>query len=180
MAVGEANIVPALFQKLNGIGRGGVFDGEGVGHPLVMDAGLVDGLLDVHVEVEDVEDDLQDGVDDGGAAGGADDHVEFAVFGDDGGGHGGERRFVGRDGVGFALEEAEEVGVAGGGGEVVHFIVEQEAEAGGGDAGAEAAVEGVGDGDGVAFGVDDGEVGGFGAFVSGERAGVELCRWGWL
>ena len=81
---------------------------------------------------------------------------------DDGGRHGGERALAGGDGVGCALDEAELVGHAGRGGEVVHLVVEQEAERAGGDAGAEEVVERVGVGDGVAFGVDDGEVGGLG------------------
>ena len=48
---------------------------------------------------------------------------------DDGGRHGGERALAGGDGVGGALDEAEAVGRAGLGGEVVHLVVEQEAEA---------------------------------------------------
>ena len=113
---------------------------------------------------------------------------QLAVGGDDGGGHGGERALAGGDGVGGALDEAEHVGDADLGGEVVHLVVEEEAEAVDGDAGAEAAVEGVGAGDGVAFGVDDGEVRGLGGLFCGRwlvaaaagsrRGGRGLC-WAW-
>jgi hypothetical protein len=62
-------LVPALPQEFNCIGREGVFDAKGVGHPLVVDAGLVDGFLGVHAEVDYVEDGLQNGAYDSGAAG---------------------------------------------------------------------------------------------------------------
>ena len=94
-----------------------------------------------------------------------------AVRGDDGRGHGGERALAGGDGVGGALDEAEHVGDADLGGEVVHLVVHEEAEAFDGDSGAEAAVEGGGAGDGVALGVDDGEVGGLGGLLCGVGCG---------
>jgi hypothetical protein len=37
-------------------------------------------------------------------------------------------RLRGCDGVGFALHQAESVGLAGLGGEIVHFVVEQETQ----------------------------------------------------
>ena len=76
---------------------------------------------------------------------------------------------AGRDGVVRALDEAVHVGHALLGGEVVHLVVEQEAEAGGGDVRAEAVVERGGDGDGVALGVEHGVVGGVGGFRLGQR-----------
>ena len=51
-----------------------------------------------------------------------------------------------RDGVGLALNQAVHVGLAGLGREIVHLVVEQEAEAGGGDLAAVAAVQRVGHG----------------------------------
>ncbi len=93
------------------------------------------------------------------------------VFGDDGGGHGGERALAGGDGVGGALHEAEDVGHADLGGEVVHLVVHQEAEAIDGDAVAVAAVEGIGVGDGVAVLIDDGEVGGVVGLLVGDGGG---------
>ena len=84
-----------------------------------------------------------------------------------------------------ALDEAELVGHAGRGGEVVHLVVEQEAERAGGNARAEEIVERVGVGDGVALGIDDGEMGGLRGFMRGRRgrgrrrqeAGGALAAW---
>ena len=77
---------------------------------------------------------------------------------------------AGGNGVGCALHQAESIGGVGFRGEVVHLVVKEEAEGGDGYAGAKAEVEGVGAGDCVAVGVDDGEVGGLGGFV-GYRLG---------
>ncbi len=93
--------------------------------------------------------------------------------GEDGRGHGGEWTLAGSDGVGGALDEAEHVGDADLRGEVVHLVVHEEAEAFDGGSGPEATVESVGIGDGVAVGVDDGEVGGLGRFFDGRG----LRRW---
>ena len=60
-------------------------------------------------------------------------------------------RWPGADVVGGALDEAEHVGGAGFRGEVVHFVVHEEAESGEEDAGAVEVVEGGGAGDGVAI-----------------------------
>ena len=136
---------------------------EAVGQVLVVEAGSVCGLLDVEAIVDDADDVVGDGGDDGRAAGGAEDKASLcrsSVLVQDGGGHGGEWALAGGDGVGGALDETEHVGDADLGGEVVHLVVHEEAEAVDGDAGAVAAVEGVGAGDGVAVLVDDGEVGG--------------------
>src|SRR5439155_23305683 len=119
---------------------------------------------------------IGDGGDAGGATGSAHAVGELAALvpvvscGEDGGGHGGERALAGGDGVGGALDEAEHVGDADLGGEIVHLVVQEEAEAIDGDAVAVAAVEGSGAGDGVAVLVDDGEVGGLGGLLV--RGGV--------
>ena len=164
---------------------------ELVGQVLVVEARRVDGLLDVEAAFGGGEKDIGDGGDDARAAGRAEDVAQLAVFQHDGRGHGAERALAGGDGVGRALDEAEHVGRAHFGGEVVHLVVEQEAERAGGDVGAEAVVERGGDGDGVAFGVDDGVVGGVGATQRGggrrwwareaeSRRGARAWRWGWL
>jgi hypothetical protein len=93
----------------------------------------------------------------------------FAVFKHDGRRHGRERALAGADRVGRALNESEEVGDALFGGEVVHFVVEQKAQAFGGDAGSEGIVERGGHGDGVAFGIDDGIVGGVFGLANGRN-----------
>jgi len=67
---------------------------------------------------------------------------------------------AGSDGVSRPLNEAEHVRDAHFGGEIVHFVVEQKAQRAGGHVGAERVVESGGDGDGVAFAIDDRVVGG--------------------
>ena len=136
----------------------------------MVEARGVDGLLDVEAAFRGGEEDAGDGGDDAGAAGRAEDVAELAVFEDDGGGHGAQGALAGGDGVGRTLNEAEHVGNTELDGEVVHLVVEQKAERTGGDAGAETVIEGGGDGDGVAFRIDDGVVGGvvgFGAAAAG-------------
>src|SRR6266852_5818902 len=84
------------------------------------------------------------------------------------GSHGAERAMARGDGVSVGLNEAEEsVGDAGLRGEVVHFVVEEKS-GGGGDVRAVAVVQGVGAGDGVSFGVDDGKMGGVRAFAEAD------------
>src|SRR3981081_81446 len=144
---------------MGGYGHGEVlFAVCAVGQVLVVEAGGVGGLLDVEAVVDGADDVVGDGGDDGGAAGGAHDVGEVAAFvpvarrGEDRRGHGRERTLAGGDGVGGALDEAEHVGDADLGGEVVHLVVHEEAEAFDGDSGAVPAVEGGGAGDGVAVG----------------------------
>ena len=176
---------------VDGIAHFGEFGGDGGGEPgfevdavgevLVVEAGGVGGLLDVQAVLDAGEEVVGDGGDDGGAAGGAEDEAEFGGVagggggGDDGGGHGGEGPFSRSYRVRWTLDEAVHVGDALFRGEVVHFVVHEEAEGGEGDAGAEAAVEGVGVGDGVSFAVDDREVGGLGGFGG---AGGTFGGWG--
>ena len=88
-------------------------------------------------------------------------------------------RLPGLDGIGFALDQAERVRLAGLGGEIVHFIVQQETEPGRRDAAAVAAVERVGHGDCVAFRIDDVVVRGLGAFVSLRACRAAPARWAW-
>ncbi len=76
------------------------------------------------------------------------------------------------DGVGFCADEAEGVGCAWLGGEVVHFVIEDDACAWDDDFGAEGGVDGGGGGDPPALVVADGEVSG----VAAEDVGVEAGR----
>ena len=136
----------------------------------MMKPGRVDGFLNVEREIDHADQDIGDGGDDGGAAGRAENQEKLAVFQHDGRRHGGERALAGADGIGRALDQSVGVGDALFGGEVVHFIVEQEAQAFGGDARAEGVVERGGYGNGVAFGIDDGIVGGVFRFANGGGA----------
>ena len=74
----------------------------------------------------------------------------LAVLDDDGRRHRTQRRLARRNRVLLALHEAEHVGRADLGGEIVHLIVEQNAGVAGDHSGAEPVVERVGDRDRVA------------------------------
>ena len=145
--------------------REGLLDLEDVREILVVEARSVRRLLHIEAVVQDGDDVVGDRSNDGGAAGRAEDEQHSAALQHDGGRHVGERALAGGDGVGRALDEAVHVGRAGLGGEVVHLVVEQEAERAGRDTGAEEAVERGCACDGVALGIDDGEVRGLGGFV---------------
>ncbi len=173
MLVGYCEAVDGVahgFELLRDVDRELLFEVDAVGQVLVMKARCVGSLLDVEAVVYRADDVVRDGGDDGRAAGGSHDVGELPVFvpvagcRDDGRRHRGEWTLAGTDGVGGALDEAVDVGDADLGGEVVHLIVHEEAEAFDSDSGAEAAVEGSGGGDGRALSVDDGVVGGLGGF----------------
>src|SRR6185437_2382994 len=83
--------------------------------------------------------------------------------------------FVRLDVVHFPLDEIEAVGCAGLGGEVVHLIIEQEAEMAGGNAGAVAEVEGIGDSHGITGRVHHGKMGGFVRLPSRHRSRADLA-----
>ena len=68
------------------------------------------------------------------------------------------------------------MGSAGPGGEVVHLVVQQHAGPFGRHVAAEPAIERVGVGNGVAFGIDDREMGGLGRFETGGLAGSDRGR----
>ena len=69
------------------------------------------------------------------------------------------RPLAGADGIGRALDQSVGVGDAWLGGEVVHLVVQQEAQAFGGDARPQSVVQSRRDGDRIAFGIDHGKVG---------------------
>ena len=85
-------------------------------------------------------------------------------------------RFSGAGRVGVVAHQAEGVGGAGLGGEIVEFVVEQHAGALGDEAAAVGQVQRIGVGDGVAVGVDDDEMRRLVALVALRLAGRDLCR----
>src|SRR5216684_1260574 len=133
----DVQLVSFGTQNIHCIGREPVLDENSIGEPLMMKPGRVDGFLDVEREIHDADENVGDGGDNGGAAGRAENQEEPAVFEHDSGRHGGERALAGADGIGRALDESVGVGHALFGGEVIHFVVEQEAQAFGSDTGAE-------------------------------------------
>ena len=140
----------------------------------MMEARPVHGVLHVHVEIDHVQDHLQHAVDDARSARRAQHQEELAVAQQDGRRHGRERPLARLDGVGFALDQAEQILLARLGGEIVHFVVQQESQARDRDAAAVAAVQRVGDRHGVALAVDDVVMRGLGAFVGRQIARANL------
>lgn len=112
---------------------------------------------------------MQDGGDDAGAARGTQDQERLAIFQHDGGNHRRKGSSARGNRVGFALNEAEKIRRAGLAGEVVHFVVEEEAGAGNGDAAAVARVQRVSNGDEVSLFIGDTVVRGLVAFRDGGR-----------
>ena len=96
---------------------------------LVVEARGVDGLLDVEAALGRGEKDVGDGGDDAGAAGGAEDVAELAVFENDGRGHGARSgRLPGAMALAGPWMRPYMLGTPCFGGEVVHLVVEEEAE----------------------------------------------------
>ena len=120
-----------------------------------MHARRVDGVLDVHAEIDHVQNDLRDRRRDARAAGSPDRHEQLAVLEQDRRRHRREGAFARCDGVGLALHKPEHVRRTGFGREVVHFVVEEKAEARHRDAVAVAAVERVGDRYRISSRIDD-------------------------
>src|SRR5215213_3274229 len=87
-------------------------------------------LLDIHPVIDDVDDDLKDGCSDAAAAACAHAEPERAIFSEhDSWCHRRERAFAALDCIALALNDAPCVWRPWLGGEVVHFIVEQNAGA---------------------------------------------------
>src|ERR1019366_5874412 len=112
----------------------------------MVEAGRIHGVLAGDVEIDLIEQYLQYGSDDARTARRAKHQKRLAIADDDGGRHGGERPLAWLDGVGFTLDETEQIRRVRLRGEVVHFIVEKETQAGDGYAASVAVVERVSDG----------------------------------
>ena len=99
-----------------------------VGFPLMMKARQIDGILRVHVEIEHVEDHFHHSGRDARSAGSANNHEELAVFGDDGRSHRRERPLAWLNRVCLSAHQAEHIRFARFRDEIVHFVVQQEAQ----------------------------------------------------
>ena len=126
-----------------------------VGHPLIMEARRIHRLLNVQSVIHYAHQHIGNGSNDGGPAFCAEHQEELAVFQHDGGRHGRQRPLAGTDGIRRPLDQSKHVGHAWLRGEIVHFIVKQEAQAFGGDMRAEAIVQRGRDRHGIAFGIDN-------------------------
>ena len=141
---------PRRSSSARGLGREGVGLGlQPVGEPLVVEARAVEGGLQGVAVHEQVEQHLDDVGGDARAAAAAQ-GVGLVPLPGDHRRHRGEHPLAGRHGVGLPLDQPEEVGLARGGGEVVHLVVEEEARAGHPEPAAEEVVEGGGEGHQVA------------------------------
>ena len=114
----------------------------------------IDRFLNVHPKIHHADQNIRNRGNDGRAARRAQHQKKLAVFQNNSRRHRGERPLGGANGVGRALDESIGVGHALLGGEVVHFVVEQKAQALGGDARSEGIVERGRDRHRVAFWID--------------------------
>ena len=147
---------------------------DAVRQPLVVKARAADGGGHVHAVVDHVRHHLQHGGDDGAATWGAGHQNRLAVLEHQRRRHRAQHALAGRDGVGFAPDEAKGVRGTRFGGEVVHLVVEQKAGAGHDDLRAVAEVQRGGVGHGVAGGVQHRDVRGLRALRRPARAGADL------
>jgi len=154
--VGE--FVAAGFEIFCDVGREIGFEQDCVRKPLLMKPRGVDRGLRVFAEAHPVENCQHRAGNDARAAACAGDEAKLAVAEENRGHHRAERAFARGNRVCFGLNEAVHIRGAGVRSEVVHFVVEEVA-VGSGDTRAVEIVESVAIGDGIAGGIDDGEVG---------------------
>src|SRR5258705_1501808 len=88
----------------------------------------IDRLLRIHAEVDDVEDPLQHSSSNARATRGTGNEERLAILGENGRSHRRKRPLTRSDRVGFALDKAIQVRYAGLRSEVIHFVIEQEAQ----------------------------------------------------
>src|SRR4051794_28846403 len=120
-------------QYIHCIGREAVFHLNYIREPLMMHPRSIDGFLNIEAEINYVHEHIGDVSNDGWTAFGAQYKKQFIVFENDSRRHGREWALARTDGVGGALNQSIGIGHTLLGGEVVHFVVEQKAEAAGGD-----------------------------------------------
>src|SRR6185312_6681345 len=120
---------------------------------------FVHRILGAEPEIEDIHQGLKDRSGDGRAAGGAYDEEDLSFIEDQGGSHRAEHAFAGRDGIRLRADRAIHIGNTWFDAEIVHLVVEKETGAPDDDPGAISTVERSGDGDRIAFVIDDVEMG---------------------
>src|SRR5271170_2926672 len=128
-------------QNIHCIGRKAVFDENLIGEPLMMKPGRVHGFLYIKREIHDSYEYVGHRGDDSRSAGRTKHEKELAVFEHNSRRHGRERAFAWANGVGGALHESVDIRNTLFRGEVIHFMVEQEAQAPRSDARTERVVE---------------------------------------
>src|SRR5260370_3270869 len=166
--------IAGFFEQSNRVRGKAALDIETVRLPLMVDTGKIDRVLQIHTEIDDVQHHLQDGGDDARSARGAKNEKWVAIFQDDGGNHRRKRALARCDGVDFALYQPKQIGGAGLGREVIHFVVQQESGAWHGYAAAVTGVEGVSDGHDVSLFIGNAEMGCVRRFLTGGEARADL------
>ena len=144
----------------------------------MVEARLGDRVRDRELAVDDVDDHLQHRGDDAAAAGGAGDEKRLAVLEHDGRRHRREWALARSRRVGVAADETIGIGRARLGGEIVEFVVEQDAGALGDEAETVAEVERGGVGHRVAEAIDHREVRGVVALARRRKNRTEARRRG--
>ena len=150
----DLHLVAFVLQKGNRVRRDSIFHANLVRQPLMVEAGCIHRFLNIQTEIDHSHQHVGDGRDNGRAAGRTQHQKQFAVFEDDGGRHRRQRALAGANRVRRPLDEAISVRHALLGGEVVHFVVEQEAEAFDRDARSQGVVQSCCHSDRIAGGID--------------------------
>ncbi len=141
-----------------------------------MDAGGGGGLGDVHFVIDDVHQNLQHHGDDAAAPRRARGQKGLAILENNGRRHGTERPLAALNGVRLATDQAIGVRGAGLGGEIIHFVVQQNARTRRHDARAETEIQSIGIADHVALAVHHGKMRGFVTLVRRWVAMIDLFR----
>src|SRR5260370_3045633 len=158
--------------------RKSALDQNAVGQHLVMETWRLYGGLRLHTEAHPVQDAKQRGGNNRGTARRAGNEAEFAISEQNRWRHGAERPVPGSDGIGFGLNQSEErIWHAWLRGEIVHLVIQEKASRGSGVR-TVAIVKRVRAGDGVAGGIDDGQMSGVRAFAKDDEgfwSGTGAC-----
>src|ERR1700692_2864878 len=95
----QRQLVSVGTKNIHCIGREAVFDENLIGHPLMMKARRVDGLLNVESKVDDADENVGYGGDDRRSAGRSEHEEELAIFKNNRWSHGRKRALDGDNGV---------------------------------------------------------------------------------
>ena len=131
----------------------------------MMKARRIDSVLNVHVEVDHIQQHLQHRRNDTRPARRTQHQERLAVAHHDGRSHRRERPLARLNRIGLALHQSKQCSALRLGSEIIHFVVEQKAQAGNGNAAAVTIVQRVSNRDRVARRVDDRIVRGLRAFA---------------
>ena len=139
--IGNLDGVAHSFKSLQSVRRKARLHKNDIGKVLVMETRSVYRALDIQTTLRNAEKNIGNRGDDAGPARRTDHETNFMVLQHDDGRHGGEGTLSGSNCICRALNQPVHVGLSDLRGEVIHLIVEQEAQALGGRAGSEGIVQ---------------------------------------